>query len=626
MPSFLSPLFLVGAAAAALPIVLHLLKREPEPRLKFAVVKLLRQAPVEDSEKHRLRELLLLALRVATLLLLALAFARPFFARGAAAATDSATIVVLDTSASMSAPGRFERARQLARDAVSRAGSDLVGVVTFADEAEIVAPPTTDRALASSAIDQATPGFGATRYRPALSTAAQALSSVNGGRGTIVVVTDLQASGWDEGDRAALPAGARVEVADTGAAPPNVAVTAVKPLPDRLIATVHNAGDRPRDVRVRLAIDGRAPSEAAAVLAPGASDDVTFLVAPRGSVAAVSVDDPGGIKADDTRYAALSGARRPAVLVVTANGSAARDAFYVQHALAAGTPTAVYDVKVVGGAQISNGEGLAPSDTPAAVVLLSTRGLERRGRELLAAYVRGGGGLLLAAGPDIDGEVAADVLGGTLRIEASPKADGRTLAPADARHPVFRPFAGTSAPLALVRIQQTARVSGEGCQTLARFTSGENALLECAAGDGRALVFASDVDNRWNDFPLHASFVPFLYESLRYLASTRAHAAEYAIGDAPAGVPRTPGVYTVRDPRGGPERRIALNVDARESDGSRLTVEEFQSAVTHLQETSAPAVRRESREQEDRQHLWQYALALMALTLVAEGVVASRTA
>ena len=45
--SFLSPLFLVGAAAAAVPIVLHLLKREPEARVKFAAVKLLQHAPVE---------------------------------------------------------------------------------------------------------------------------------------------------------------------------------------------------------------------------------------------------------------------------------------------------------------------------------------------------------------------------------------------------------------------------------------------------------------------------------------------------------------------------------------------------------------------------------------------------
>src|SRR4029450_9532484 len=111
MLSFLSPLFLVGAVAAAVPIVLHLLKREPEARVRFSAVRLLKRAPVEHTQRRHLRELILLALRVTALVLLALAFARPFFASGAAVASSGVTVVALDTSYSMSAPGRFERAR-----------------------------------------------------------------------------------------------------------------------------------------------------------------------------------------------------------------------------------------------------------------------------------------------------------------------------------------------------------------------------------------------------------------------------------------------------------------------------------------------------------------------------------
>ena len=87
--AFLSPLFLLGGLAVAIPIVLHLLKREPENRVRFSAVHLLRRAPVEHSSRRRLRELLLLALRVAALLLLALAFARPFLASGAAASSST---------------------------------------------------------------------------------------------------------------------------------------------------------------------------------------------------------------------------------------------------------------------------------------------------------------------------------------------------------------------------------------------------------------------------------------------------------------------------------------------------------------------------------------------------------
>src|ERR1700704_4163346 len=101
MPSLLSPLFLVGALAAAVPIVLHLLKRDPEPRVKFAAVALLRHAPVERTSTRRLRQIVLLAMRVAALVLLAIAFAQPFVP-SAATASRSATVIALDTSFSLS--------------------------------------------------------------------------------------------------------------------------------------------------------------------------------------------------------------------------------------------------------------------------------------------------------------------------------------------------------------------------------------------------------------------------------------------------------------------------------------------------------------------------------------------
>ena len=628
MISFLSPVFLAGAAAATVPIVLHLLKREPEARVKFAAVKLIKQAPVEYTDRRRLRELLLLALRITALVLLALAFARPFFATGAAVGTSGVTVVALDTSYSLAAPGRFERAKQLAKAAVAKApAGDLVGVVTFADDAEIVAKPGPDRTLASDAIEQAATGFGATRYRAALSAASQHLA---GRRGTVVVVTDLQENGWDAGDRATVPEGTAIQVVDVGAMPPNLAVTAVRPMADRVIATVHNASPRARDARVHLTIDNRPAGDATVSLGANQSAEATFAGAPRGVSAAVRVDDGEGIQADNVRYAMLGGTSKPSVLVVSGSGDASREAFYVQHALAAGVAAdAAFQVTIAGGAQLAawSADRLAPY---AAVLLLSTRGFERRGRELLASYAQAGGGMFIAAGPEVDGSVVGDVLGSgsTLRIATveGAKPAPRVLAPADGRHPVFHAFAGNPASLGLVTFQHAARIGGAACQTLARFTTGDTALIECPAGEGRAIVIASDLDKRWNDFPLHATFVPFVQEVVRYLASARAHAVEYLVGDAPAGVKRTPGIATLRDAAAGAGRTIAVNVDPRESDPARLSVDEFQSAVTRLKDSGGSETRSEARQQEDEQHLWQYALAAMAVLLAAEGVLAARTA
>ena len=340
---------------------------------------------------------------------------------------------------------------------------------------------------------------------------------------------------------------------------------------------------------------------------------------------------PDGIQADNVRYAVIGAIGRPVVLVITGSGDLNRDAYYVQHALAAGTSAAAAFQIVGAGAADLAGWAEARLTPDAAVLLLSTRGLERHGREALAAYAQHGGGIFIAAGPDVDGDVVGDVLGAgsTLRIAAveGARPAPRVLAPVDGRHPVFQAFAGNPASLGLVTFQNAARIGGAACQTLARFTTGDTALIECPAGEGRALIFASDLNNRWNDFPLRATFVPFVHEMVRYLSSARPHATDYLIADAPPGVKRVPGIVTLNDAAGasGGSRTIAINVDPHESDPTRLSVDEFQSAVTRLKAESNVEVRGEARDQEDQQHLWRYALAAMVVLLAAEGVLAART-
>jgi hypothetical protein len=330
----------------------------------------------------------------------------------------------------------------------------------------------------------------------------------------------------------------------------------------------------------------------------------------------------------------LGGTSQPTLLIVSGSGDLAREGFYVQHALAAGGAAGGgYQVVSAPGSQLLgwSDDRLAPH---AAVLLLSTRGLERRGREALAAYARNGGGVLIAAGTDVDGDVVADVFGSasTLKVVTATgsKPEARGLAPADVRHPIFQRFAGNAATLGLATFHNVARIGGSACQTLARFTTGEAALIECPAGEGRALVLASDLDNRWNDFPLRATFVPFLHEVVRYLANARAHASEYLVADAPPEALRTPGVVMLADnarspSSGAPPRRVAINVDAREADPSRMSADEFQSAVTRLKDVDGSGARIEARQQEDSQHLWLYVLALMAVVLAVEGFVAART-
>src|SRR6476661_10667795 len=96
--SFLAPFYLLLAGAAAVPLLLHLMRRNVGARVEFPAARYLQRAEREHSRSLRLRNLLLMLLRVLLLLLLALAAAQPFLRGVGAGHGATATAIVLDNS------------------------------------------------------------------------------------------------------------------------------------------------------------------------------------------------------------------------------------------------------------------------------------------------------------------------------------------------------------------------------------------------------------------------------------------------------------------------------------------------------------------------------------------------
>ena len=616
--SFLYPLFLLGAAAAAVPIVLHLLRESP-PKVRFSAVRFLNNTRI-TSGRRDLRNLVLLALRVAALVLLAFSFARPF--AGAAADAAAVTIVAMDTSFSMSAPGQFDRAVRLARDAVNAAAPDAaVGVIAFSDEAEVVSPVSLNRPEALAAIDKLQPGAGGTQYAGALDRAADLIASRSG---RVVVVTDLQAQGWQRSHQTAIPESIDVEVADAGAPAGNLAITDVRQEGSTAVAVIRNAGSAARSGQARLSIDERASGTAGFTVSPGVSTEVRFE-APlpsllTGGALSVSIDDDEGFRADDVRYLALN---RPAPLKVLAITShrAQSEAFYLERALLAANDRRAFEWTQVSAGSVDGPEKLTPY---AVVLLLSVQGLNRRGADAVRAYVQSGGGVFVVAGPDMLPDSVRRTVGEDLRLRLSalPQAS-LAFAPVDLRHPIFRAFGASVGDLGRVEITRAVRIAEDGGgHVLARFSNGLPALIELETSSGRILCFASDLNRIWNDFPLHPTFVPFVHEAVRYLGAARPEPDAYLVSDAPAGVPRRPGVH-VRAGTGGPagSRRVAVNVDTSESDLTRQDAEQFARSIPRSDAVRDAGDTQQYNEEENRQGLWRYGVMLMVAVLVVESVV-----
>src|SRR5215813_9196023 len=133
--SFLTPLFFAGVAALAAPILVHLVRRTRARRVQFPALVFVRQVPQRTIRRRTLHNLLLLIMRCLAILLIVIAFTRPFFTGGSAAKnnlTAGATVILIDDSLSMQREQLFPEAQRRAESAIDDARNDeRLALVTF---------------------------------------------------------------------------------------------------------------------------------------------------------------------------------------------------------------------------------------------------------------------------------------------------------------------------------------------------------------------------------------------------------------------------------------------------------------------------------------------------------------
>ncbi|HSR42401.1 MAG TPA: VWA domain-containing protein, partial [Longimicrobiales bacterium] len=316
---FLSPLFLLAAAAVAVPLFLHLAHRSRGRRRPFPALRYLRRTERDHASRIRLRQLLILALRILAVLLLVLAGAR-LFLRGAGEEHEpTAVAVVLDNSLSSGVILGEERLlddlKRRALETVDRAtAEDRVWVVRAGEPWDVPLPGSADELRRRI---RATEPTGAAVSLPGAVAEARALVAGAGLPGAEVhLLTDLQASGLDtpETPGAPGPDPPGVIVYSPAAAPPgNRWIDAVEvggglpPLADqrteiavRVAGRGTESGESGDTVRVRLILDERV----AAALDAEVGSTVLLPAGPfpPGELRGLAELDPDPLRADDRRH------------------------------------------------------------------------------------------------------------------------------------------------------------------------------------------------------------------------------------------------------------------------------------------------------------------------------------
>ena len=482
--NFLAPLALLLAGATAVPLVLHLLRRRTGEKVDFPAIRYLLRAEREHSRQLKLRNLLLMLLRVGAVLALALAAARPIGRLAGSSHAPTAIAIVLDNSLSTSvvvngAPV-LARLKDAARTAIGRANaSDRLWLVT-ADSRVVGGSVSAVRA----ALDRTEPLAGAGDLHAAVTRAAQLVRGGGLPSRQVAILTDGQATSW--ASAVSLDGVAATVFAPAMAPPKNrgvVSALAEPPhwTPRGAVRATTTATD---SVTYRVALGSRAAARG--IVAPG--EDIVVRLAPneRGWIAGAVELEPDELRGDDVRWFAVHVGSAPGVNAETAAGPFVRtavDALVQEGRVARGN-----DVTVAG-AESARKPGVLFAPTEAVQLGAANRALERAGIPWKFGPARTGPAPVTGAG-----------------------------------------LAGVSA-LRWYAIEPRGVQEQGSVDTIARVGSDPWAV----AGDGYVLV-ASPLTADGTDLPLRASWVPWLGSAI----------ADHLSGDAGSITEAAPGASIAR--------------------------------------------------------------------------------
>ena len=212
--SFMNLALIGGVAAAAIPILIHLISKSQHREVKCGAMHLIEITLKSLQRRLRFENWLLMLLRCAIPVLLALCMARPILKGSEVLWTDkkASLLVLLDNSYSMDFKGgggtNFKKARDSAVKIVEqlKRGSDVNVILMSDPDSPIYDMPVFNTEAVAQELSEISAGFGQARVSASLERGVEYLGSMNHPQREVVLVSDFQRTSWptEEGE-AALP-------------------------------------------------------------------------------------------------------------------------------------------------------------------------------------------------------------------------------------------------------------------------------------------------------------------------------------------------------------------------------------------------------------------------------------
>lgn len=522
---FLTPWFLAGAVAVGLPIWLHLLRKHKTTPLPFASLRFFEKRTQSSIKHRRLRYLVLFSLRTLLILLLALAFAHPYIQQRLIPLdrTGAVTVLAIDNSLSMRAGDLLSQAKEMAKSVVSGLHpGQRAEVIAFGSRVQVMSEVTDDRTSLNAAIASIEPSDTRTSFGE-LSRSLRSIANSLRLPLTVHLYSDMQQSGMPSNfNDLRLNAEIKLEPhplekkAEANFTVENV--VAPRRVYDgkkqRVLATVAGYNNQKATKKVTLKLNGREIESKSVEVAENGRASVEFLSLDvpygLGNKGEVSIDSGDALPADDVFNFTVERTDPRHALFIEEPGDTQALLYFKAALEASGQSAFAIDPATID--QVAN---VSP-DKYAFVVISDVGSVPANFETQLKNYVRAGGDVLIALGHMSTGRPSVPVA--DLPIVGTNYA-GRegdrfqTAAWLDPSHPSILKDSHWED----VKFFRAIRVQPMAARVVARLGDQMPLLLDEQLGDGHILVFTSTFDNLDNDLPLHASWVPFVEQTARYL-------------------------------------------------------------------------------------------------------------
>ncbi len=655
--SFLFPLYLLGAAAVAVPVLLHLRRRLPKDSVAFSSLMFLDKSPQRLTRRTRIERWFLLALRCLALIAFALLFGRPFFKSVSLsdAATGSRVVILVDRSASMRREDLWQQALSASEKAVkSFSNDDEIAMAVFDTDLELVGDFESWKGMSPSSRwsslqswlgghKEGNPSWRTTDIGMALTEAVDLLAGSEVDMREIILISDFQEGAERNSlNQLAWPPEIKVRciqvsVREQGNLSVNLAASS-KPGDDSSLQEDHKTSYR---VRVSNSIEsdnenftieweGYPETRIDSFLPPGSSRVMSSPPRPADSEKGVLLISGDHHDFDNRVYVATAQPRPLPILFLAdkiERGKAGTPLFYLERAMNE-TASLAPVMRAKTFTEVSD-------DWEKSEVIVVHGDWPEPIAEKLHLFVEKGGLVIALPSPETDSGSFATLLGEPNWKLSEAKLDlGYVmLNELDFEHPVLVPFARAKMrDFTKIRFWKTRALampngSDKSTSIFAEFDSGTPAWLEKKIGKGSVVAFLSGWEPRESQLALSSKFVPILYSILE---NAGYHSRSAPTRYVDEGRHPSPGFYQEE------KKTFAVNLYPTEGNTSTfdpdMVLPGFGVALSDGPDKTPSAGsendkskrRLEAEEKENRQKLWKWLVVFVLVVLIIETWLAGK--